>query len=170
MEENENIVISKKAITRVSFIILVLIIIILMFLLLKKDNNVASTATGNVVSNAVSEQQENIISTDEQQQQQTAPQVETNKEYSYEEDGLLANIEFKTDNTFQMSMAELNTSAFYYIGTYTVNQNIVTITITQEGDMDFYDVQPYTKNITILDDGRLEYKIEDTTIIFDKNK
>ena len=157
---NDNIVISKKVLTRVFIGILILIVFILLFLLLKKDNN-SNAETLNTKMESVTESTDDNITKGTNIAEDNAQDTQLiilGKHYNYSDNTSFSYITFPTEKDFVMQSGENEAGYTGSYGTYEIEGNTITLTTTnydwlEEGQ----EFEPVVSTITILEDGTLEY-------------
>ena len=102
--------------------------------------------------------------------------VEIGKEYSYVLDDLAGSIRFNTDTDFILRAGISNSEGIIETGTYIISGNIIKLTVNYNSNNDYGDKEenpnyvsvPYEMEMTILDDGNIEYKTEYGTYLYIK--
>ena len=103
-------------------------------------------------------------------EQQEIAKIEIGTNYNCVEDSVTGYINFNTETSYVMNMTYEMSESVTYNGTYKIEGNTITLTVT------YYDMadnpetfEPYTETINILEDGTLKYTSSGATYIFDKN-
>lgn len=138
----------------VPIIAVALVVICIIVTIILRNKNDEETNTNEVV---------------EEQQETSAIEIGTN--YNCSTYGVTGYINFNTETSYVMNMTYDMSESVTYNGTYKIEGNIITLTVT------YYDMvedpstfEPYTETITILEDGTLKYTSSNgATYIFDKN-
>lgn len=135
-------------------IVLIIICISIIVILKNRDNDNVNTNTNET--------------TVEKQQKTSAIEIGTN--YNCSTYGVTGYINFNTETSYVMNMVYDMSESVTYNGTYKIEGNTITLTVT------YYDMadnpetfEPYTETINILEDGTLKYTSNGATYIFDKN-
>ena len=138
----------------ITIIVVVLIIICIVVAIILKNKNNEEINTNEIV---------------EEQQEKAKIEIGTN--YNCVEYGVTGYINFNTETSYVMNMTYDMSESVTYNGTYKIEGNIITLTVT------YYDMvedpstfEPYTETMIILEDGTLKYTSSNgATYIFDKN-
>ena len=138
----------------IPIIVVVLIIICIVVAIILKNKNNEEINTNEIV---------------EEQQEKAKIEIGTN--YNCVEYGVTGYINFNTETSYVMNMTYDMSESVTYNGTYKIEGNIITLTVT------YYDMvedpstfEPYTETMIILEDGTLKYTSSNgATYIFDKN-
>ena len=135
-------------------IVLIIICISIIVILKNRDNDNVNTNTNET--------------TVEEQQKTSVIEIGTN--YNCSTYGVTGYINFNTETSYVMNMVYDMSESVTYNGTYKIEGNTITLTVT------YYDMadnpetfEPYTETINILEDGTLKYTSNGATYIFDKN-
>lgn len=103
-------------------------------------------------------------------------QVEIGKDYSYVVDDETSSITFNTETDFIMRTGILYSEEIIEAGTYIISDNIIKLTVNYNSNNDYgneeenpnYVSVPYEIEMTILDDGNIEYKTKYGTTLYTK--
>lgn len=124
-------------------IMIVLIIVGITIFLLNKDKNL-----DNVVTN-------------EQEQTKETSKIEIGINYNTDSEGSLGSmfgfVRFNTNTDYIMEIGDYGSESFTKTGNYTINQNIIKLTVNYDSAEYEETTTPYTEEIKILENGTLEY-------------
>lgn len=124
-------------------IMIVLIIVGITIFLLNKDKNL-----DNVVTN-------------EQEQTKETSKIEIGVNYNTNSNSTFGSmtgfVRFNTNTDYIMEIGDYGSESFTKTGNYTINQNIITLTVNYDSSEYEETTTPYTEKIEILEDDILKY-------------
>lgn len=153
-----NVIMIKFSHLIISILVLLLIVGASLFLVFKDNQN------GENVSDI------NNIPTNNDTQTYQNYQVEIGVKYSYEIDNEVGSIIFKTDNIFERDAGILYSEGITQTGTYSIENNIIKLTVNNDSFENNNSSKPKIMEMTILDDGNIEYVTEYGTYLYVKEE
>lgn len=153
-----NVIMIKFSHLIISILVLLLIVGASLFLVFKDNQNVENVSDIN-----------NIPTNNDTQIYQNY-QVEIGVKYSYEIDNEVGSIIFKTDNIFERDAGILYSEGITQTGTYSIENNIIRLTVNNDSFENNNSSKPKIMEMTILDDGNIEYVTEYGTYLYVKEE
>ncbi len=137
----------------IPIVVIILIVIGIIFVIVFISNNNETNIDNEVV------------------EEQETSKIEIGTNYNCSTYGVTGYINFNSETTYVMNMTYDLSESVTYNGTYEIEENTITLTVTYYNMIDdIEEFEPYTETMEILSDGTLKYTSSNgDTYIFDKN-